>query len=136
MAADDLLDVDAEGMVEMKCSWVTTAHKKDPGFLVACHFNTPPCSLANIFVSGLLQCSSKTRCNLEEQHLIFRLGSLQTSRLNIEACQTCWYLQHWLFILDLASSVTLGPSLKAALPAEGVGGHRRRPFSVGSRRTT
>eukprot|EP00061_Rhincodon_typus_P016728 g45091.t1 len=48
-----------------------------PELPVACHFNAPPCSLANICVSGLLQCSSEAQGKLEEQHLIFRLGTLQ-----------------------------------------------------------
>eukprot|EP00061_Rhincodon_typus_P017840 g46724.t1 len=47
-----------------------SAQKKDPGLPVACHFNAPPCSLANISASGLLQCSSEAQRKLEEQHLI------------------------------------------------------------------
>ncbi|XP_067901198.1 protein-cysteine N-palmitoyltransferase HHAT isoform X2 [Heterodontus francisci] len=44
----------------------------------------PPCSHAPICVLGLLQCSSEHRHKLEEQPLIYRLGTLQPTRLNIE----------------------------------------------------
>eukprot|EP00061_Rhincodon_typus_P012663 g38542.t1 len=41
-----------------------SAHKKDPELPVARHFNAPPCSLANISISGLLQYSSKPQHKL------------------------------------------------------------------------
>eukprot|EP00061_Rhincodon_typus_P017681 g46479.t1 len=38
---------------------ILSEYNDNPNLLVASHFNTLPCSLANISVSGLLQCSSK-----------------------------------------------------------------------------
>eukprot|EP00061_Rhincodon_typus_P000107 g10501.t1 len=44
---------------------------------VANHFNSPSHSLDDISIRGLLQCHDNATWKLEEQHLIFRLGSLQ-----------------------------------------------------------
>eukprot|EP00061_Rhincodon_typus_P002619 g18024.t1 len=60
-----------------------STRKKGPEPTVACHSNAPPCSLANISACGVLQCSCEAQHKLEEQHLIFRLGTLQPSRFNI-----------------------------------------------------
>eukprot|EP00061_Rhincodon_typus_P012919 g38973.t1 len=52
--------------------------------LVANHFNFSSHSLGDRSILGLLQCHNDTTHKLEEQHLIFRLGSLQPGGLNIE----------------------------------------------------
>eukprot|EP00061_Rhincodon_typus_P001224 g14076.t1 len=48
---------------------------------VANHFNSPSYSLGNVSILGLLQCHNNATRKLEEQHLIFRLGTLQPNGL-------------------------------------------------------
>eukprot|EP00061_Rhincodon_typus_P003831 g21072.t1 len=51
---------------------------------VANHFNSPSHSLDDMSILGLLQCHNATTWKLEEQHLIFRLGTLQPDGLNVD----------------------------------------------------
>eukprot|EP00061_Rhincodon_typus_P009125 g32367.t1 len=51
---------------------------------VAYHFNSPFRSLDDMSILGLLQCHNEVTRNLEEQHLIFRLGTLQPNGLNVD----------------------------------------------------
>eukprot|EP00061_Rhincodon_typus_P000498 g11902.t1 len=44
---------------------------------VANHFNSPSHSLDDMPILGLLQCYNNATRRLEEQHLIFHLGTLQ-----------------------------------------------------------
>eukprot|EP00061_Rhincodon_typus_P001278 g14279.t1 len=53
-------------------------------FPVANHFNSPSHSLDNVSILGLLQCHNDATRRLEEQHLIFRLGTLQPNGLNVD----------------------------------------------------
>eukprot|EP00061_Rhincodon_typus_P014443 g41460.t1 len=46
------------------------------------HFNSPSHSLGDMSILGLLQCHNVITQKLEEQHLIFHLGSLQPNGLN------------------------------------------------------
>eukprot|EP00061_Rhincodon_typus_P001608 g15265.t1 len=46
------------------------------------HFNPPSHSLDDMSILGLLQYHNDATQKLEEQHLIFRLGSLQPNGLN------------------------------------------------------
>eukprot|EP00061_Rhincodon_typus_P002318 g17196.t1 len=48
------------------------------------HFISPSHSLDNMSILGLLQCHNDVTRKLEEQHLIFHLGSLQPSGLNVD----------------------------------------------------
>eukprot|EP00061_Rhincodon_typus_P006236 g26668.t1 len=52
--------------------------------LVANHFNSPSHSLCDMSILGRLQYHNDTTCKLEEQHLIFRLGTLQPNGLNMD----------------------------------------------------
>eukprot|EP00061_Rhincodon_typus_P001868 g16001.t1 len=49
---------------------------------VANHFISPSHSLDDMSILGLLQCHNDATWKLEEQHLIFCLGSLQPNGLN------------------------------------------------------
>eukprot|EP00061_Rhincodon_typus_P006063 g26297.t1 len=49
---------------------------------VANHFKSTSHSLGAMSILVLLQCHNDATCKLEEQHLIFRLGSLQPDGLN------------------------------------------------------
>eukprot|EP00061_Rhincodon_typus_P001133 g13831.t1 len=49
---------------------------------VANHFNSPSHFLGDMSILGLLQCHNDITQKLEEQHLIFCLGSLQPNGLN------------------------------------------------------
>eukprot|EP00061_Rhincodon_typus_P003558 g20383.t1 len=51
---------------------------------VANHFNTPSHSLGDMSILGLLQRHNDATRKLEEQHLIFRLRSLQPNGLNVD----------------------------------------------------
>eukprot|EP00061_Rhincodon_typus_P004687 g23189.t1 len=51
---------------------------------VANHFNSTSNSLGDLSILGLLQCHNDTTWKLEEQHLIFCLGSLQPNGLNVD----------------------------------------------------
>eukprot|EP00061_Rhincodon_typus_P003130 g19361.t1 len=51
---------------------------------VTIHYNSPSHSLDDMTILGCLQCHNDTTHKLEEQHLIFRLGSLQPNGLNME----------------------------------------------------
>ncbi|XP_078266213.1 neuromedin-U receptor 1 [Rhinoraja longicauda] len=55
-----------------------------PLISLAEHFNSPSHSQSDLSVMGLLQCHSEAHWKLEEQHLIFHLGSLQPSGMNID----------------------------------------------------
>eukprot|EP00061_Rhincodon_typus_P006686 g27606.t1 len=50
---------------------------------VANHFNSSSHSLGDMSLLGLLQCHNDAIRKLEEQHLIFHLGSLQPNGLNV-----------------------------------------------------
>eukprot|EP00061_Rhincodon_typus_P005001 g23934.t1 len=50
--------------------------------LVVIHFNSPSYSLGDMSTLGLLHCHNDATRKLEEQHLIFFLGSLQHDGLN------------------------------------------------------
>eukprot|EP00061_Rhincodon_typus_P002635 g18072.t1 len=52
--------------------------------LFANHFNSPSHSLGDVSILGLLQCHDDTTHKLEDQYLIFCLGSLQPNGLNME----------------------------------------------------
>eukprot|EP00061_Rhincodon_typus_P001342 g14512.t1 len=51
---------------------------------VANHFNSPSHSADNMSVLGLLQCHNDAPRKLEEQQLIFRLGTLQPNGINVD----------------------------------------------------
>eukprot|EP00061_Rhincodon_typus_P000154 g10703.t1 len=51
---------------------------------IANHFNSPSHSLDDMSILGSLQCHNDATRKLEEQHLIFRLGSLQPNGLNVD----------------------------------------------------
>eukprot|EP00061_Rhincodon_typus_P003263 g19666.t1 len=51
---------------------------------VANHFSSPSRSLGDMSILGLLQCHNDATRKVEEQHLIFRLGSLQPNGLNVD----------------------------------------------------
>eukprot|EP00061_Rhincodon_typus_P006887 g27978.t1 len=48
------------------------------------HFNSPSHSLDDMSILGLLQCHNDSTRKLEEQHLIFLLGSQQPNGLNVD----------------------------------------------------
>eukprot|EP00061_Rhincodon_typus_P010901 g35537.t1 len=54
-------------------------------FLVVNHFYSNSHSLGDMSMLGLLQCHNNTTRKLEEENLIFCLGSLQANGLNIES---------------------------------------------------
>eukprot|EP00061_Rhincodon_typus_P002756 g18384.t1 len=54
-----------------------SVHDKRQHLPVANHFNSPSHSLDDMSILGFLQCHNDDTQKLEEQHLIFRLGSLQ-----------------------------------------------------------
>eukprot|EP00061_Rhincodon_typus_P004423 g22529.t1 len=51
---------------------------------LANHFNSPSHSLDDMFILGLLHYHNDATWKLEEQHLIFRLGTLQPNGLNVD----------------------------------------------------
>eukprot|EP00061_Rhincodon_typus_P000637 g12277.t1 len=51
---------------------------------VANHFNSPSDSLDDVSILGLLQCHNDAIRRLEEQQLIFRLGTLRPNGLNVD----------------------------------------------------
>eukprot|EP00061_Rhincodon_typus_P018737 g48037.t1 len=57
---------------------------KQQHLLVANHFNSPSRSLGDMSILGILQCHNDATWKLEEQHLIFHLGSLQPNGLNVD----------------------------------------------------
>eukprot|EP00061_Rhincodon_typus_P002717 g18288.t1 len=57
-------------------------HDKRQYFPVENHFNSPSHSLDAISILGLLQCYNDATQKLEEQYLIFDLGSLPPNGLN------------------------------------------------------
>ncbi|XP_055496363.1 uncharacterized protein LOC129700131 [Leucoraja erinacea] len=66
-----------------------SVRKNLPELPVAQHFNSPSHSQSDLSVLGLLHCQSEQHRKLEEQHLIFRLGSLRLAGMNIEFSQFC-----------------------------------------------
>eukprot|EP00061_Rhincodon_typus_P005879 g25931.t1 len=54
-----------------------SVHDKRQHLPVANHFNSPSHSLGDMSILGLLQSHNDPTRKLEEQHLIFHLGSLQ-----------------------------------------------------------
>eukprot|EP00061_Rhincodon_typus_P000275 g11115.t1 len=48
------------------------------------HFNCPSHSLDDMSILGLLQYHNDATWKMEEQHLIFHLGSLQPNGLNVD----------------------------------------------------
>eukprot|EP00061_Rhincodon_typus_P000231 g10974.t1 len=60
-----------------------SVHDKRQHLPVTNHFNSTSHSLDDRSILGLLQCHNNITCKLEEQHLIFRLGSLQPNGLNV-----------------------------------------------------
>eukprot|EP00061_Rhincodon_typus_P017669 g46463.t1 len=69
--------------VEHLC-WVRDKRQHLP---VTNHFNSPSNTLDDMSVLGLLQCHKNATRKLEEQHLIFCLGSLQPDGLNRMWCR-------------------------------------------------
>eukprot|EP00061_Rhincodon_typus_P001156 g13890.t1 len=63
--------------------WSTYARFKRQHLPVANHFNSPFHSMDDMSILGFLQCRNDATQKLEEQHLIFRLGSLQLNGLNV-----------------------------------------------------
>ncbi|XP_059827357.1 divergent protein kinase domain 1C isoform X2 [Hypanus sabinus] len=51
---------------------------------VATHFNSASHSHLDMSIHGLLYCHDEAKLRMEEQHLIYRLGSLQPGGMNIE----------------------------------------------------
>eukprot|EP00061_Rhincodon_typus_P014426 g41433.t1 len=51
---------------------------------VANHFNSSSQSVDDMSILGFLQCHNDATHKLEEQHLTFRLGSLQPNGLNVD----------------------------------------------------
>eukprot|EP00061_Rhincodon_typus_P001383 g14650.t1 len=51
---------------------------------VANHFNSPFHSLDDMSILGLLQCHNDAIRRLQEQHVIFRLGTLQPNCINVD----------------------------------------------------
>eukprot|EP00061_Rhincodon_typus_P004329 g22318.t1 len=51
---------------------------------VANHFNSPSHSLGDMSILGHLQCYNDATQKLEEQHLIFCLGTLHPNGLNVD----------------------------------------------------
>eukprot|EP00061_Rhincodon_typus_P000586 g12142.t1 len=51
---------------------------------VANHFFSPSYSLDVMSILGLLQCHNDATRTLQEQHLIFRLGTLQPNDINVD----------------------------------------------------
>eukprot|EP00061_Rhincodon_typus_P001127 g13816.t1 len=54
-----------------------SVREKRQHLLVANHFNSRSHSLDDMSILGLLQCHKDATRRLQEQHLIFRLGTLQ-----------------------------------------------------------
>eukprot|EP00061_Rhincodon_typus_P000940 g13236.t1 len=52
--------------------------------VVANHFNSPSHSLDDMSILGPLQCHNDPTRRLQEQHLIFHLGTLQPNGLNVD----------------------------------------------------
>eukprot|EP00061_Rhincodon_typus_P012490 g38255.t1 len=52
-------------------------------YIVMNHFNSSSYSLDDMSILGLFQCHNNATQKLEEQHLIFCLGSLQPNGLNV-----------------------------------------------------
>eukprot|EP00061_Rhincodon_typus_P018540 g47752.t1 len=61
-----------------------SVHDKPQHRPVTNHFNSPSHSLGDMFILGFLQCHNDATLKLEEQHLIFRLRSLQPNGLNVD----------------------------------------------------
>eukprot|EP00061_Rhincodon_typus_P019019 g48449.t1 len=51
---------------------------------VANHFSSPSHSVGDMSILGLIQCHNIATRKLEQQHLIFHLGSLQPNGLNVD----------------------------------------------------
>jgi len=57
---------------------------QSPGLPIAEHFNSSEHSVNDIMVCGLKQCTdTNTRRKQQEMELIFKLGTIRPSRLNI-----------------------------------------------------
>eukprot|EP00061_Rhincodon_typus_P002732 g18322.t1 len=67
-------------IVEHLCS----VHDKRLHLPVVNHFNSSSHSLDDMSILGLLQCHNDTTQRLQEQQLIFRLGTLQPNGLNVD----------------------------------------------------
>ncbi|XP_059813988.1 uncharacterized protein LOC132385781 [Hypanus sabinus] len=61
-----------------------SVHRNRQDLPVATHFNSASHSHSDMSIHGLLYCHDEAKPRLEEQHLIYRLGSLQPFGLNIE----------------------------------------------------
>eukprot|EP00061_Rhincodon_typus_P001236 g14131.t1 len=61
-----------------------SVHDHQQDLLVTNHFNSPSHSLGDMSILGLLQCHNDANHKLEEQHLTFRLRSLQPNGLNMD----------------------------------------------------
>eukprot|EP00061_Rhincodon_typus_P000422 g11653.t1 len=51
---------------------------------VANHFNSPSRYSDNLSILSLLQCHNDATRRLQEQHLVFRLGTLQSNGINVD----------------------------------------------------
>eukprot|EP00061_Rhincodon_typus_P000189 g10848.t1 len=61
-----------------------SVHNKQLHLPVVNHFDSPSHSLDDMSILGLLQCHKDATRRPEEQHLIFRLGTLQPNGLNVD----------------------------------------------------
>eukprot|EP00061_Rhincodon_typus_P003167 g19445.t1 len=59
-------------------------HDKRQHIPIANHFKSPSHSLDDMSILGFVQCHNNATQKLEEQHLIFRLGTLQLNGLNVD----------------------------------------------------
>ena len=71
------------GLRERFSEHLRSIRNHSPGFPVAEHFNSATHSLDDITVCGLKQCSGGTSRKQQEMRLIFEIGSLSPSGLNI-----------------------------------------------------
>eukprot|EP00061_Rhincodon_typus_P002423 g17525.t1 len=58
-----------------------SVHNKRQHLLVANHFNSPSHALGDMSILDILQCHNDATRKLEEQHLVFCLGTLQPNGL-------------------------------------------------------
>eukprot|EP00061_Rhincodon_typus_P002436 g17566.t1 len=61
-----------------------SVHDKRQHLPVTYHFISPSHSLDDMSILGFVQCHNDITWKLKEQHLIFRLGTLQPNGLNVD----------------------------------------------------
>eukprot|EP00061_Rhincodon_typus_P000618 g12221.t1 len=66
------------------CGALRSVRDKRQHLPVVNHFNSPSHSLDAMSILGLLQCHNDATRKLNEQHLIFGLGTLQPNGLNVD----------------------------------------------------